>query len=304
MSLSTSIKLQNFLQYKRVNKEMLPELVEFCESLVKNRRNCNNSNNNNANKNNKSNKNASVNTNNKKNDNWRNNADIPTGDNWLLTMKLNQTSDDKLYSQIRSLLNKLSDSNFNSLLEELKTYNITSLAHLNKLVELIFSKATSECKFSYMYAKLSLSLANFCITDGNETHSFRRILIKQCQDIFKQCIMDNSTIDKMFGNGCMTFIGELYLHNLLSGAIINSCFLLMLANVGNTAISNPNNIDYISTLMRTTIKKFINTNNKDIENIFDKIEKLIESGTLQTRDKFSLMDLVDIRDAHVFANSR
>lgn len=296
MSLNVSITLQDFLQYKRVNKEMLPELAEFCDSLTKNRRN------NNANKNNQPTKNANIT--NKNNNNWRNNTDIPTGTNWLVTMKLNQTSDDKLYSQIRSLLNKLSDSNFNSLLEELKTYNITSFAHLNKLVELIFSKATAEYKFSYMYAKLSLSLVNFCITDGDGTHSFRRILIKQCQDIFKQCIMDNSTIDKQFGNGCMTFIGELYLHNLLSGAIINSCFLLMLTNVGNSIINNPNNIDYISTLMRTTAKKFVNANNKDMGNIFDKIEKLIESGTLQTRYKFSLMDLIDIRDAHMLINSR
>src|SRR5438128_1802881 len=102
------------LKYKKVNKDMLPEVSEYY----------------NVNKQ-KFAKNAVQ---------WKK-YDQKPNDNWLINKKLTQNDDEKLYSQFRSILNKLSDSNFNSLANEIILLEITKQEQLAKLAEFIFNKA-------------------------------------------------------------------------------------------------------------------------------------------------------------------
>ena len=200
-----TITVNDLLKYKDVNKELLPELILFY--------------NNNKAKFNKVN-------------NWRR-PEIRQADNWLILNKFKQTESDKLYSQYRSILNKLSDSNFNTLAKEITDLEINKKEHLEKLTELIFNKAIIECKFCITYAKLTKELVGYCVIDKDtkEEVFFRELLINRCQMMFNECIsfdpsLDNKfTITKDTSIGCMTFIGELYNCNLLTNKIINICWL-------------------------------------------------------------------------------
>lgn len=275
------LTINEFLKYKPLNTDMLPELVEYY--------------NNNKNKFNRHGQggghghghgNA-----------WRKFEQKPA-DNWLVVNKFKQNNEEKLYSQFRSILNKLSDGNFNSLATELTTLEITSSEHLTKLTEFIFNKAIIEPKFGYMYAKLAKELAGYSLKEDEKVYYFRELLIGKCQLMFNDCVSfdpenaSKSLITKETAVGCMSFIGELYLYDLLTNKIINSCFLLLLMKAGQ---NKSHIIECISTLMKVAGKLFTSKCPADAKLIFDKIDKLITSGTLQNKDKFALMDIIDLK---------
>lgn len=137
-----SLSFDDFLKYKLLNGDMLPDLVDFY-----------NNNKQKFNRNNNANQNPSG---------WRKFEQKPN-DNWLITNKFKQNDEEKLYSTIRGILNKLSDSNFNTLANELTSVQIEKSEHLSKLTEFIFNKAIIEPKFANMYAKLSKELTGYSI---------------------------------------------------------------------------------------------------------------------------------------------
>lgn len=259
------IDIDIFIQYKALNHDVLPVLVGYCNSKQKATR---------------------------PHTNWKKmEPKAPT--NWLLTAKLNQTDNEKLYSQIRSILNKVSETNFNGLAKELMTLEITSPEHLAKLTELLFNKALIEPKFSNTYAKLAKELYNFRITENDNAFYFRESLINRCQRMFNDCIsldQEPIVVTKETSVGCMTFIGELYLCDLLTNKIINSCFLLLLMKITSTCVA-----DCIVALMKVVNEKFANHCPNEMAIILNKIKDIITSNTLSNKDKFRLMDIIDIK---------
>ena len=264
-----TIDLDCFISYKKCNYDMLPALVGICNI-------------------NKHNKQTRPNGN-----NWKK-LESKTPDNWLLTSKLNQTDDDKLFSQIRSILNKLSDTNFNDLAKELMSLEMTTYEHLTKLTELLFNKALIEPKFSNMYAKLAKELYNYTVKENDTIFYFRESLINRCQKTFTTCISvedQSNLITKETSTGCMTFIGELYLYDLLTNKIINSCFLLLLSKIN----SNKSHMaGCICSLMKVVKIKFKTNCSNESDVINKKIADLIATNTLQNKEKFRLMDIIGL----------
>lgn len=272
MSASPLLTLDVLMGYKSLNKDMLPEIATYY----------------NNNKNNIT----------KKNVHWRK-IETKQEENWLVAKKFNQTDDEKLYSQFRSVLNKLSGSNFNELAQELTAVEITRQEHLVKLAELIFEKAIIEQKFSDMYAKLAREISGYCVKENDKTAYFRELLINKCQTTFNECIsydpviQGKRVITKEIAVGCMTFIGELYNHDLLTSKIINTCFLLMLMRAEQNKSFV---VDSINTLMKTVGHIFNNKAKQESNVIFEKINGLIKSNKLPNKEKFALMDLVDLKN--------
>lgn len=274
-SVKIQFTIEEFIKYKSLNKSILPELIDFCNTQKRS-----------------SNTHYNNHHNHHHNNNWR--KPEPLGENWILASKLKQTDDEKLYSNIRSLLNKLSDSNFDVLISELMALDISKSEHLIKLVEFLFIKALTEPKFGYMYAKLAKGLVNFSIKEQDNVFCFRELLIRKCQMMFNDCVSFdtvNTNITKERAMGCMSFIGELYLCDLLNNKIINSCFLLMLIKVDNT---KPYLIEFISTLMKVVSKTFIIKCPNESKIVFEKIQKIIDSGDFLSKEKFTLMDIMDL----------
>lgn len=276
MELINVINIDDFLKYKDApeNQEVLLELRDFCF------------------KNKNSNNRTTL---------WRKPEIKPT-ENWLLSKKLNQSDDERLYSQIRSILNKISESNLLELSKELTSLEISKQVHLTKLVEFIFNKAILENKFSSTYAKLSKELISYYILDetGKNIY-FRELLINTCQLSFYEVIsheqesINTGIKSKESILGCMNFIGELYNNDLLTSKIINSCFLVMLMKLGPT---KQYLIDCICSLMRIVGKSFYSKCKNETNNIFDKLKNVLDESKqlgLSKKDEFNIIDILELR---------
>jgi len=272
MSASPLLTLDVLMAHKSLHRDLLPEIATYYAN----------------------NKHNIV----KKNTQWRK-IETKQEENWLVAKKFNQTDDEKLYAQFRSILNKLSESNFNELAQELTAVEIARQDHLAKLADLIFDKAIIEPKFSVMYAKLAREIAGYCVKENDKTIYFRELLINKCQSMFNECISFDPTVQgkrlitKEIAVGCMTFIGELYNHELLTGKIINSCFLLLLMRAEQNKSFV---IESINTLMKVAGNMFNSKSKQEGAVIFDKVNGLIKSNKLPNKEKFALMDLMDLKN--------
>jgi len=226
---------------------------------------------------------------------------------WVTDTKKTKTDDEKLHLQIRGILNKLSTSNFNELANEFIQLNIRSKDHLMSLVDIIFKKAIVESKFNEIYAKLCYELASYYIEDNNDNDDrvyFRELLLNKCQQMFEEAANikslvggTNVPVTETFRSkeqiiGCIKFIGELYNINLLTNKVVYSCLLILLSKVSP---GNIYTIDCICMLMQTISTKFVTSSPNEALNIYDKLDRLKNSESIEKKDKFALMDILDLR---------
>ena len=290
---SKELRLDEFIRYKDLNKEILPELREFANKLNYRREP-------------RRRTSGSL---------WKR-VEPKLSDNWLLKQKLNQNDDEKLYSQMRKLLNKLSDSNFDKLASEIINLEIDKEEHLKTLVNFIFQKSISESRFAPIYANLCRELSPHYITvtdnDTNKTQQiyFRELLINKCQQMFMEGISmdkeiedtEDKTIFKFKEHiiGCMIFIGELFNHTLLTIKIIHSCFVHLFVSVNlNKAYS----IECLCTVTRTVGTKFGKEAPKILKEFLNKFIELKDGNDkLSMREKFALMDILDISERDKWLN--
>jgi translation initiation factor 4G len=278
-----SLTLEEFMKYKDVNTSMLPTLRDVANNMNFRVRPKRSSGPNNA---------------------WR--KESPSA-NWLLQNKLKQTEDDKLTSEFRGILNKLSSSNFNELAKEIVTLDIKKKEHLIILVDAIFMKAITESKFADMYAKLSKELASYYIEEGSDEENkesqniyFRELLINKCQIMFNDIVSisgNNENGDNITPRtkeqilGCITFIGELYNQELLTDKIIFSCFRILFVKVGT---GKEHIIDSLCVLIKTVGKNFSTRCKKESTICYDKFVTLKDSKNIPNKDKFNIMDVLDL----------
>ncbi|MCJ7636328.1 MAG: MIF4G domain-containing protein [Nitrososphaeraceae archaeon] len=290
--LGIQLTLDELAKYKHLNTDMLPELMDFY-----------NKNKNKAQKFNKKHSNHKTHDVSTFSPPKNNKNIIPLP---IPQRKLPKTDNQQLYSEFRSILNKLTETNFEVLSKDIIALNIATREHLVALANLIFKKAIIDKEFCPIYAKLSRHLAGLNIIEDNKKIFFRDLLVNECQQTFNACISYDPTnkdvtgindITKERATGCIRFIGDIYNHDLLTNKIVNSCFLLLLMK-----INNPNGyiIDCISDLLKTSGKLFMSRCPKETELIFQKIELAVKSGKLSNKDRFALMDMIDLKKANKF----
>ena len=143
------IKYNELMKYKDANTEMHPDLKHFVSTF------------------------PGVSTKPKHSGRYKNKSNWKKSEKkikttWIADVKKEKTDEEKLYLQIRGILNKLSSSNFNNLASDLIELDIKSKEHLMALVDIIFKKAITETKFNDIYAKLCYELASYYIDDNNK----------------------------------------------------------------------------------------------------------------------------------------
>lgn len=217
--------------------------------------------------------------------------------NWLL----GNQCDDKMNSEFIGTLNKISKNNWEELSNTLRNMNINTKDNMNKLVNLIFSKAISEPKFCELYVMICNNLEDMETEDTN----FKKLLLIKCQDMFKSAISmdkelenrdddDEPSTFKFKENiiGCMVFIGGLYNIGLIEDKIISSCFLRILMNIN---LKKAYGIENMCNLMKVVGKKYSVNCPKDMDKYMEQIDELICSD-IEVKDKFALMDIIEQRD--------
>jgi hypothetical protein len=225
---------------------------------------------------------------------WK--RDFRPKSSWLHRSKLNQSDSDKLYSEINDLLNKLNKSNFDIICENITQLTLTCREHMIKLVERIIEEATLNHLFIHIYAKVCNILMPYYITDLGEKIHFRDVLLSKCQETFEKYVKNkDNSIDKKTFIGIIRFIGELYNSNILiaSTSLIFLCFVDLYTNVMN---KKENSIEAVCTLMTVVGKEYFNKDPVKAKSCYLKIEELLQNGNIQSKEKFIIMDLKELKE--------
>lgn len=267
-----SLTFEKVYSFKKYNLEVLPELQDLVVPIpkIKNRRG----------------------------GNWRK-FEGKNKTNWMVERKFNQDENERLYSQFRNILNKLSDSNQDELSKEIVSLGINTKEQLQKLVDTIFQKAINEKHYLKNYAVISKELAPYFIEEGPTKTYFRELLLIKCQLMFTEAI----TIDKAFQQGgepttnfkfkdqtvsCIRFIGELYNQDLLTTTIINNCFKWIFSKIETNSAYI---IDILCGFFETVAEKFSGATKDGTSEVISKIEDL--KNNVPIKEKFTIMDLLD-----------
>ncbi|XP_019179590.1 PREDICTED: uncharacterized protein LOC109174808 isoform X1 [Ipomoea nil] len=171
----------------------------------------------------------------------------------------------------------------------------------------MFNKAVMEPEFSEMFAdifyRLSSMLPEFYV--NNETYSFKRLLLNQCQEEFEKGKADREFASdqekvihmrrRKWGN--IKLIGELYKKKMLTERIIHECIKKLLG--GQYEYENPDeeDVETLCHLMQTVGETIDHPKAKEhMDLYFETISKLINHPTLSSRLKEMLVHLVDLRE--------
>jgi len=199
--------------------------------------------------------------------------DIPDFFNNLGTKKK------KSYNVILDKLNKLSDSNFDVISQEIQELSIKDEKAMIELVSTIFNKAIIEKIYISMYVKLCTLLMKYHILDGDNKISFGDKLLIMSQTAFNEFLEK-----KTYNINIVTFIGELFNNDILNIRIISFCFDKLSTNKLYIGIGE---------LFRVIKSKLIKTNACSYDEFVVMIQGIINSREIKTRDKFILQGILE-----------
>lgn len=233
-------------------------------------------------------------------------------------------------------LNKLTVEKFDILVHQLVNIGINTENVLKGIIILIFEKALDEPKFCSMYARVCERFAadgpNFeDVSDGADegqkevsrrTPTFLKLLLRKCQDEFenrsraeqlaaavgsfsdckpgteeyRQTIAAHAELKaaraKMLGN--VRFIGELGKLKLLSEKVLHKCIQQLCVEVENPVTED---VECLCQLMKTVGQQLDHDKAQSyMDQYFERIVLMRESGGLQPRIRFMIDDVIELRD--------
>jgi MIF4G domain len=200
---------------------------------------------------------------------------------WRNTPKLIKSDLDSMTKNLKSLLNKLTPTNFESIKEKLSEHLNPEISML--LSDLLLIKACMEVKYSETYSRLSRDLIL-------KFPFFRNDLLKACQDIFESQALEaeDITLNKKKVLGCVTFIGELLNMKVLSAKVIISCCESLLNKSTEEAAEG------VCYLLSTCSNVFSSSKFKETgHNLISKLQA--KSFAYSIRLKFQVQDLIESR---------
>lgn len=237
--------------------------------------------------------------------------------------------------KVKAALNKMTPENFDKISEQILEIAAQSKDEqdgrtLRQVIQLTFEKATDEAHWAAMYAKfckrmlenMSAEVKDVTITDknGNVVSGgalFRKYLLNRCQEDFERgwavempepkegesketALMSDEYYTAMAikrrGLGLVQFIGELFKLGMLTERIMHECVRKLLDFKDEPDEAE---IESLSKLLRTIGANLDSTEkgNAMMNAYFERISNLVETPDLNSRLKFMLMDIVDLRRA-------
>lgn len=103
---------------------------------------------------------------------------------------------EELLRGVRCILNKLTATNFEVMLDQFKELSVDTTDKLNAVITMIFDKAVNEPNFSIGYALLCKHLSQCTEGDESQRIFFKRTLITKCQLEFEQNVANAQSIDR------------------------------------------------------------------------------------------------------------
>jgi translation initiation factor 4G len=231
--------------------------------------------------------------------------------------RLSDTTDPAvILSKANLILNKLSMTKFDKLSDEFMAVGLDSEDLMDKAVEMIVQKAQLEEHFCFMYADLCRKITDQWSSGSAENEeslgkSFRVKLLEYCRAEFSRNRVaeleairnmeispeekdEREIVLKKRYTGTMRFIGEVYMKNLVTSGIMQTCITeLLQATEEETLVC-------MCKLFRTIGHKLQQNDSKKktdkVSEFFETISKMAVEHP-SSRMRFMLKDLVDLRKA-------
>lgn len=231
-----------------------------------------------------------------KKNHWRNNVS-----KLKVTWLLEKEKDDEkiILANIQKILNKLSDSNFDELSDEINNIKIYNYNQLKEMVNMIFEKAVLEITYTRLYAELSKILINLYIIDSKRHIYFKNILIQRCQKAFSKYLSVSNKLpvedeadylQKL--TGTMKFIGELYNTDIISIDNIEKIFSIIYSKI---EVKDYYSIDAYVELMMIVGKKLFKDHNDIATKYYNKLLEIKKLSFISKKNKFFIMDVIDMK---------
>eukprot|EP01107_Rhizomastix_libera_P003224 TRINITY_DN1556_c0_g1_i3.p1 TRINITY_DN1556_c0_g1~~TRINITY_DN1556_c0_g1_i3.p1 ORF type:complete len:1065 (+),score=486.32 TRINITY_DN1556_c0_g1_i3:120-3314(+) len=227
---------------------------------------------------------------------------------------------EKKSSQINCILNKLTDSTFNELQEDLLKVKIDSIELFNNMIGNIFSKAVMEAKFAELYALFCKHYSEKVVVDvsgkqviddllvepGPGKKLFRRLLLAKCQSEFESTKWrDHSSLDSLPPNekaekifilrkqflGTVRFIGELFKVGLVARSSIHEIIQSLLS------VADEYNVEAVYHLFTMT-GPFLETDQESarvIDIYSNRMQEFVSKSLIPNRVRFMLQDAIYLR---------
>jgi hypothetical protein len=250
---------------------------------------------------------------------------------WVPVKKESLAPDESVVKLVKGLLNKLTVENFEKISGKFLLCEIANDEVLRMIIELIFEKALDEPHFGAMYARLcqflmhKLPEIHSWIANNISNNNFRGALVRKCQAEFesstKWATMDDDSKEaraerrrniasltaeekiaiaeedyqrakaKRHSLGNTQFIGELYIHGMISEKIIHTCI------VGLLKKDDPEEeeVETLCKLLNTIGKRLEENSSTQMNTYFSELMVFATHKALSSRIRFKVLDLIDLR---------
>ncbi|KAG5368662.1 Eukaryotic translation initiation factor 4 gamma [Yarrowia sp. E02] len=240
---------------------------------------------------------------------------------------------DVVQKKVNSMLNKMTLEKFEKISDQiLEIASQSKHEHdgrtLRQVLELTFAKATDEAHWASMYARfckktmvtVDPDIYDDDVKDKNGEYVrggalYRKYLLNRCQDEFEKgwedklptnedgspVDPDNATpeydkavVAKRRGLGLMVFIGELFMLNMLSENIMRSCLTRLISPKEG---ASEETIESLCKLTATVGLRMDESpaSRSFMDMFFQRLTETKNSGTLPSRLKFKILDLLEMR---------
>jgi len=235
-------------------------------------------------------------------------------------MQTDDPDEEKRQKTFKGLLNKLTPSNFARMYEKIKEVEIANAKTLKGLIDQIFDKALTETTFCPLYSDLCKLLTSempeFDEEGDKRKLTFRRLLLNKCQNEFekgdaavraaeeaeaadesamsaeeRQSRLREAKKERIRSLGNMQFIGFLFKKGMLTERIIHNCIVDLLREEEKP---KPEDIECLCQLL-STVGSLLPQGDV-LDAYFCRIGRLSKSPKLETRHKFMLLDLIELKD--------
>lgn len=263
---ASNLSLNYFKKFKAINKDILPDLVQYIDDS-------------------------------KGSAYYKNHDNLK---NWMTPTKKEKNVDEQLTSDIRTILNKICDENYEESLNELLGFKFESKQQYTILSDIMFKKIISDNNTKVYIRLIKDLLTHYIIEDGKQI-KFTDLLLPQCRLSFIEVtslkMVDNNINSEKFRYKdeilCFVrYIGELYNNKILSEKVIVWCITSIFTKI-ETKVENAYIIDILCLLFDTVYMVLRGTSEYIFESLVVLLEQLKDSNRITKAEKFLIMDVLE-----------
>jgi len=224
-----------------------------------------------------------------------------------------EKSDEEIVRTMKSILNKLTMKKYDTLYQQILNCGMSTVEHVMILIDEVLEKAETQHHFIQMYCQLCVDLHKWFDERSSSSNvdarerNFKRILLNQCQNKFEENLSppDLSSVREdeaqeamskhklaMLGN--IKFIGALLEKGMLSDVCLGHVAQeLCEANA-------PHALESLACFLTAVGPTFDQRNFRHharLQAIFVQVEAKSKDKSIETRIRFMLEDLLDLRAA-------